>query len=567
MMSGFQKRALRGCSMLCLLAIFGNGAAHAGIFHRKSKPLSQKDDALASVTSNQPDKELFDRAMKALKKGKFDIARLDLQTLLNTYPDSEYAMRAKLAIGDTWYKEGGTAAMQQAEEEYKDFITFFPDKPEAAEAQMKVADIYYKQMQKPDRDPTNAVRAQEEYRAMILQYPDSSLIPQAKQRLREVQEVLGDHEFTIGSYYQAQMNYAAAAARLQSIVDTYPLYSRMDEALIDIGDGYAAQARNIQKMNLDPAAKARLTKLYISRAANAYDRVILEYPMAAHVDDARDHLEAMNLPVPRPTRQQVADSAAIEQSRAPVNLKYKATILITARPSTVQAAHVGEPSLTDPTQIMAPALVKEAMADVQWAMKPDGKPHPTLAGTSNNVTAAPALAGNNSPAAAPAASGAQPGAPSNALQMHDLSNGDTNMNGAVVDSNSGNSNGDQGAPMNAVQAPVGSTSGSTAPPIPNVPRDENNQPKVWPSATKDNGGLPTVAPANGAPLPATTKADSAPAQVNDVKPSAQAVNSVDQNTATTGKKKKKNPKPKFTSGEESSSTHKKKKGLRKLNPF
>ncbi len=257
-MSRFLKRTFRRYGTFCLLAALGGSVAHAGIFHRKNKPLSQKDDALASVASQQPDKELFDRAMVALKKGKFDIARLDLQTLLNTYPESEYAMRAKLAIGDTWYKEGGTAALQQAEEEYKDFITFFPDKPEAAEAQMKVADIYYKQMQKPDRDPTNAVRAQEEYRAMILQYPDSSLIPQAKQRLREVQEVLGDHEFAIGAFYQTRMNYAASIARLQSIVDSYPVYSRVDEALIDVGDAYAAQARNIANLRLDPAAKERL---------------------------------------------------------------------------------------------------------------------------------------------------------------------------------------------------------------------------------------------------------------------------------------------------------------------
>jgi len=35
-------------------------------------------------------------------------------------------MRAKLAVGDSWFKEGGTAALTQAEAEYKDFITFFP---------------------------------------------------------------------------------------------------------------------------------------------------------------------------------------------------------------------------------------------------------------------------------------------------------------------------------------------------------------------------------------------------------------------------------------------------------
>jgi len=84
-----------------------------------------------------------------LKKGRFDVARLDLQTLLNTYPDSEYRMRAKLSVGDTWFKEGGTAALTQAEAEYNDFITFFPDAPEAAEAKMKVGDIYYQQMEKP----------------------------------------------------------------------------------------------------------------------------------------------------------------------------------------------------------------------------------------------------------------------------------------------------------------------------------------------------------------------------------------------------------------------------------
>src|ERR1700738_4457920 len=144
---------------------------------KKKKNQDLSANPLANVKSKQPDKELFDKAMTALKKGRFDVARLDLQTMLNTYPDSEYRMRAKLAVGDTWFKEGGTAALTQAEAEYKDFITFFPDAPEAAEAQMKVADIYYQQMEKPDRDFNNAVRAEAEYRTMINQFPDSTLGP------------------------------------------------------------------------------------------------------------------------------------------------------------------------------------------------------------------------------------------------------------------------------------------------------------------------------------------------------------------------------------------------------
>src|SRR5215470_3465589 len=153
------------------------------------------NNPLANVGSKQPDKVLFDRAMDAMKHNRFDVARMTLQTLINTYPDSEYIARAKLAVADSWYAEGGSAAMQQAEAEYKDFRTFFPNMPEAAEAQLKVADIHYNEMEKPDRDFTHAMRADDEYRALIQEYPDSKLVPLAKQRLREVQEVLALREF------------------------------------------------------------------------------------------------------------------------------------------------------------------------------------------------------------------------------------------------------------------------------------------------------------------------------------------------------------------------------------
>src|SRR5437764_819446 len=197
---------------------------------------------LAGVGSKQPDKVLFDKAMEAMRHNRFDVARLTLQTLINTYPDSEYIARAKLAVGDSWYAEGGTAALQQAEVEYKDFETFFPNMPEAAEAQLKVAGIHYKQMEKPDRDYTHAKRAEDEYRQLIQQYPDSKLLPEAKQRLREVQEVLAEREYRIGHFYFTRESYAAAIARLKSLVDNYPLYSGADDALFMLGQTYQLQA-------------------------------------------------------------------------------------------------------------------------------------------------------------------------------------------------------------------------------------------------------------------------------------------------------------------------------------
>src|SRR5206468_10168903 len=197
---------------------------------------------LAKVDSKQPDKVLFDRGMDAMKHNHFDVARITMQTLIATYPDSEFVARAKLALADSWYAEGGSAGMAQAEQEYRDFETFFPNMPEAAEAQLKIANIHFSEMEKPDRDFTHAVRAEQEYRQVILQYPDNQkVVAEAKIKLMQVQEVIAEREYRVGRFYYLRGSYAAAIARLQSLVDRYPLYSKADEALYLIGQSYEQQ--------------------------------------------------------------------------------------------------------------------------------------------------------------------------------------------------------------------------------------------------------------------------------------------------------------------------------------
>src|ERR1035438_8798842 len=353
-------RKIAAVAMAVLL--LGGVAAQAKIIkkheHQKKQDLSA--NPLLGVNSKQPDKELFDKAMIAIKKGRFDVARLDLQTMLNTYPDSEYRMRAKLAMGDSWFKEGGTAALTQAEAEYGDFITFFPQAPEAAEAQMKVADIYYEQMEKPDRDYTNAQRAEQEYRAMINMFPESKLVPRATQKLRDVQEVLAERETQIGLYYGTRENFPASIARLKTVVDTYPLYSKSDLALLGIGDSYAGQAHSIQiAPNLPGAIKERMRAVYQDRAAEPYTKVITRYPMAPHVEDARDRLVAMNRPVPEPTQEAIAESDAEERSRQPLRFNDKFFGVIKHGPQVVEAVHVGDPSLEDPKRQIGRASCRE----------------------------------------------------------------------------------------------------------------------------------------------------------------------------------------------------------------
>ncbi len=503
---------------------------------RKELRKQKKVAPLAEANAKLPDKELYDKAVAATKKGHFDVARLDLQTLLNTYPDSQFQMRAKLAIADSWYKEGGTAALTQAESEYKDFITFFPNAPEAAEAQMRVGDIYFRQMDKPDRDYTKAQHAEEEYRLMLQQFPESTLVPEARQRLREVQEVLATREAEIGDFYASRLVWPATIARYQTVVDTYPEYSHMDDVLVGLGDAYEAEARYVRSMSLPEAAKARLEHIYDDQAAEAYRKVVLEHSASPHVEDARDRLAAMSLPIPAPTPEQVAASEALENSRSGYNLKDRAKLLFMHTPDTVMAAHVGDPSLTDPKPTIAPDITRKIISDFNTSLHPEtaaaAAPATKAASTTTAADAAPAEA---TPAA--------PAAPAAPLAFHDVPTAAANASsGSAVDTNvPGSTSNMTAAPASAMGVEIVSPSSAT-------------------KASDANGGLKPVGPENATPLPAVEKAGDAPSQVNEIKPGTQPAA---QAPNPNGKKTK----PGFDKSDESSSKHQKKKGLKKLNPF
>src|SRR2546430_8195388 len=133
----------------------------AQIFHKKKRV----NKSTSAENTAEPDKILYNKAMDDIKHGRHEVGRLNLQTLINTYPDSEYLAKAKLAIADSFYKEGGTANLTQSVQAYKDFGIFFPMVPEAAYAQLHVAMAHYKPMEKPDRDRTHARAAEEEFQS------------------------------------------------------------------------------------------------------------------------------------------------------------------------------------------------------------------------------------------------------------------------------------------------------------------------------------------------------------------------------------------------------------------
>jgi len=308
---------------MCAVLLASASQSSAQIFHKKKKP-NKSTEASNTV---EPDKQLYDKAMDDIKHGKQEVGRLSLQTLINTYPDSEYLAKAKLAIADSYFKEGGSSNITQAIAGYKDFIVFFPFMPEAAYAQMQVAMAHYNEMPKADRDNDHARMAEEEFQTFLQKYPKDPLAPQAQQRLREVQEVLAEGQFRIAYYYYVKGDKRAAGGRLAPLTQRYPLYSKSDTALWMLADLFEKSERK-------------------DIAGVYYGLIVRNYPLSKHAADAKGKLKSFGVPIPQPDPKAVAWMTAEQNAPRPRETTiHKSLGIFHPGPDVHTAAQNGSPNL------------------------------------------------------------------------------------------------------------------------------------------------------------------------------------------------------------------------------
>jgi outer membrane protein assembly factor BamD len=289
----------------------------------------KKYETPISKDTLQPDKILFDRAIKDIEHGNYESARIVLNTLINTYDTSEYLAKAKLAIADSWYREGGAHGLAQAEAEYKDFILFYPNMQEAAESQFKVCQIHYKQMDNSERDNSQAQRAEDECRQVIRAFPNAKqFVDKATQYLRNVQEVLADKEFRNGDFYHHKGSFPAAASRFEYVTKQYPLYSGSDQALWELADSYRKMGDRFEPQEGD-----------------ALTRIVKDYPFSLHVDAAKERLTALKKPIPQADAEAYARQKYDSEHRTKEGIITRGTNFLTGRADTHLATKGGAPAM------------------------------------------------------------------------------------------------------------------------------------------------------------------------------------------------------------------------------
>ncbi|HBR56389.1 MAG TPA: hypothetical protein DEA22_02790 [Blastocatellia bacterium] len=256
------------------LGIFGGGGN------------DEYDELIGSVSPGR-DRELFIIATREVRKKRFDVGRLLFQTIISTYPDSPYLPMAKLAVADSFFLEGGTSALIQAIASYQDWLTFFPTHPLADRVILKIAESEMRQMGMPDNDATHARRAETKLKALLQNYPNSILIDETETRLKEVQNNLGSHSLGVANHYyslsvdQKKGGLKGAQSRYREILDKYPEFEQMDEALYKLAVTYMLEEETDQ-------------------AARFFQRIVRDYPNSPYVRKSKEQLELIGAEIPEP---------------------------------------------------------------------------------------------------------------------------------------------------------------------------------------------------------------------------------------------------------------------------
>lgn len=235
-----------------------------------------KKNVLPQNTAN-PDRYLFDRGTDALKKRKWTDAREYFRQVVDNYPGSPLRPDAKLGLGDTYLGEKTAESLVLAANEYREFITFFPLNPRADYAQYKLAMSHFLQMRAPERDQTETIAALKEFQVFFDRYEKTStLTPEVRKDWRMARDRLSEAEMRVGLHYFRVHWYRGAIPRFKGILKDDPEFSGRDEVYYYLAESLS-RADNTQKAEAIPY----------------FQRMLEEFPMSDHAEDARKRLEEL----------------------------------------------------------------------------------------------------------------------------------------------------------------------------------------------------------------------------------------------------------------------------------
>jgi len=227
--------------------------------------------------TTEPDKFLFDRGMAALNDKKWLTSREFLKQVVETYTQSPYRPDAKLGIGDSYLGEGTAEALVLAINEFREFLSFYPTNHRADYAQLKLATAHFRQMRGAQRDQTETREAIKEFQTFVDRYPSSSLMTEAKSKLREALDRLGESDYLVGYFYFRAKWFPGAIDRFQTLLKSDPEYSGRDAVYYYLGESLVRTRRQAE-------------------ALPYYEKLVQEFEQSQYLTEAQKRIAELKEP-------------------------------------------------------------------------------------------------------------------------------------------------------------------------------------------------------------------------------------------------------------------------------
>jgi outer membrane protein assembly factor BamD len=260
---------LRVFALACVLALGLHACASSGV-------------PAGTSTAVDADKLLLDRGNESLAAKRWAAARQYFTKLLDSYPQSAYRADAKLGVGDSYLGENTSASYVFALNEFREFLAFYPTNPRADYAQFELATVHHKQMLAAGRDQTETKEAIREFQAFVDRYPNSKLMTEGRQRLREAKDRLADSEYAAGMYYLHIRYYPGAIGRFQPLLNADPEYTRKDAVYFFLAEALEKSGSAEKK----------------AEALPYYERLVREFETSQYLEEAKRRAALLKASVP-----------------------------------------------------------------------------------------------------------------------------------------------------------------------------------------------------------------------------------------------------------------------------
>jgi len=221
--------------------------------------------------TSEPDRFLFEKGTESLNNKKWLTAREFFKQVVETYTASPFRPDAKLGIGDTYLGEGTSEALVLAINEFREFLSFYPTNRRADYAQYKLGLAHFRQMRAPQRDQTETREAVKELQAFVDRYPDSSLMPEVRTKLREARDRLSESNYLVGYFYFRQRWYIGAQSRFEDLLKEDPAFTGRDSVYFYLAESYVKLNKQAQALPM-------------------FEKLVQEFEQSEHLAEAQKRI-------------------------------------------------------------------------------------------------------------------------------------------------------------------------------------------------------------------------------------------------------------------------------------